>query len=216
MNKGILVLAGASAVGKTTVASRILEKNEKYRYVRSATTRKPRGDSFDGEYVYLDSTDFQAKIASGEILEYTEYGGNFYGTPISEIEDIFGEGKIPLLVLDLNGVRSLRSRELPFSVNTVYIYEDINVVEKRLYDREIGKAPTIEGLESFEKRKSANRRDYALLAEIHSVFDAFVKNSDVDACASQIVRLHTAFLNGEKPSFTENEKIAKSLAESVK
>ena len=108
MNK-ILVLAGPSAVGKTTVMKALMSKYEGFDYIRSATTRAPRGDGYDSEYIYLSINDFSSLIKNGGVLEYTEYGGNFYGTPSSEIERIFEDGKIPMLILDINGVKTLKS-----------------------------------------------------------------------------------------------------------
>ena len=101
MNR-ILVLAGPSAVGKTTVMKEILSHSSRFEFMRSATTRAPRSDGNDSEYVYLSKEEFKAQIVSGEMLEYTEFGGNFYGTPISELKRASALGKTPLLILDIN------------------------------------------------------------------------------------------------------------------
>ena len=105
-----LVIAGASAVGKTTVGTLLVESG-KFELVRSVTTREMRGDAFGSEYIYLTRDEFLKLVSDGGVLEYTEYAGNLYGTPRSEIERIVGEGKTPLLILDLNGVKSLSAAE---------------------------------------------------------------------------------------------------------
>ncbi|MBQ7333510.1 MAG: guanylate kinase, partial [Clostridia bacterium] len=105
--RSIVILAGASGVGKTSVAAEILSRNDEYRLIRSATTRAPRGDSHDGEYIYVSEEEFKELIFRGELLEYMNYGGNFYGTPVSEINLAFSLGKTPLLILDIEGVKSL-------------------------------------------------------------------------------------------------------------
>ncbi len=213
--KSVLVLAGASGVGKTSVASEILTNNGSYKLIRSATTRSPRGDGHDGEYIYFSESEFSQLISRGELLEYMNYGGNFYGTPKSEIEAAFAEDKIPLLILDLAGVKSLREKKLDFSVFIFYIYDDIKVIEKRLYERELAKSPSLTALETFMKRKTANIADYASLPEIADKFDAFVKNEVISDSAEKIVKLHSDFSSGTKKSEDEKFRIAKELCASV-
>ena len=96
--KKVLILAGPSAVGKTTLMSEILS----------------RGDGRDQEYIYLTKEKFLNCVKRAEMLEYTEYGGNMYGTPKYEIDRIFSDGKIPLLILDINGVKALKALQSDF------------------------------------------------------------------------------------------------------
>ena len=214
--RSIVILAGASGVGKTSVAAEILSRNDEYRLIRSATTRAPRGDSHDGEYIYVSEEEFKELIFRGELLEYMNYGGNFYGTPVSEINLAFSLGKTPLLILDIEGVKSLREKKLDFSVYVFYIYEDLNVIEKRLYDREMLKSQGIKSLDTFIKRKSANIRDYSMLPEIADKFDAFIKNSEISLSAEEIIRLHSELLSGKVKDENENLKIAEELSLSAK
>lgn len=186
MNK-ILVLAGPSAVGKTTVMNEIISVSGSFEYIRSATTRAPRGDGYDSEYIYLSEREFRERIDSGEMLEYTEFGGNFYGTPNSEIERIFECGKIPLLILDINGVATLKSRARAFETVAIYITADIDVLDKRLYERTIASGNTNEALKVFEKRKAQNRRDLSTLPEISKLFDLTVVNTTVSDTAKEIL-----------------------------
>lgn len=213
--KSVLILAGASAAGKTTLAMKLLENDGKFSYVRSATTRKKRGDAHDSEYVYIDRGEFERRIADGEMLEYMEYGGNLYGTPKSEIERIFSENKTPLLILDITGVRSMRSLKLDYSVVAFYVYEDINVIEKRLYERELGKSPSASGVENFQKRRLNNVRDYKSLPENHVYFNAFIKNSDVNTATERIQQLFSE-MSRVISFLPENADVAKILADSVK
>lgn len=207
--KSVLVIAGPSAVGKTSIAELMISSDLGYELVRSVTTRAKREDSHSDEYIYLSYDEFLNLKESGGLLEDMEYGGELYGTPLGEIERIFSTGKTPLLILDMNGIRSLRARKLDFSVFAIYLYDDLNVIEKRLYEREIGGEPSIEGFESFMKRKNANIRDYISLKENHSLFDCFFKNEDLEASASEINRI----FKGAIPSDTE--KIALELSKSI-
>jgi len=186
MNK-ILVLAGPSAVGKTTVMNEIISVSDSFEYIRSATTRAPRGDGYDSEYIYLSESEFRERIDSGEMLEYTEFGGNFYGTPNSEIERVFACGKTPLLILDINGVTTLKSRSFAFETVAIYITADIDVLDKRLYERTIASGNTNEALKVFEKRKAQNRCDLSTLPEISKLFDLTVVNTTVSDTAKKIL-----------------------------
>ena len=69
----ILIIAGPSAVGKTTIVHEIMKKgNIPFELVRSATTRPMRGDGFDSEYIYVSREEFSMLVECGGVLEYTE------------------------------------------------------------------------------------------------------------------------------------------------
>lgn len=216
MKRKILVIAGASGVGKTTVAAHLLSTCTDFGLVRSITTRAPRGDGHDAEYIYLDRAEFLRRAESGETVEYMEYGGNMYGTPVSELDRIFGEGKIPLLILDIEGVKSLRSRSFDFTSTIVYVWDDINVIEKRLYARDLLESPTAEKLLSFIKRKEMNIRDYLGMPEISHLFDAFVQNDGIERCAAEIKELFDSDGTDISERQKENEKTAARLASMCK
>ena len=199
----IIIIAGPSAVGKTTVASKIVSLDPKFEFVRSVTTRPRRGDSFDDEYIYLTREEFEALLPVGGVLEHTEYAGAFYGTPRSEIDRISGEGRIPILVLDINGVESLM-RHKDIATCAVYVYDDLNVMEKRLYDRFLGANPTVDGLTRFASRKDKNISDYLTICDHAPAFYAFYKNGEtVDDAALGVIRIFDEFLEG-KPREDEN------------
>ena len=210
----VIILAGASAVGKTTVGTLLVETG-KFELVRSATTREKRNDAFGSEYIYLSRDEFLELIENGGVLEHTEYAGNLYGTPRSEIERISSEGKTPLLILDLNGVKSLSEAE---GINpcSIYLWEDLNVMEKRLYDRYVGESPSVEGMKSFLSRKEQNISDFLEMEKHAPVFYSFVKGgSTVAESGEAILAKFSAFLGGEEKRAEENLSIARALCESA-
>ena len=187
MNK-LLILAGPSAVGKTTVALRIMDiEPSKFELVRSATTRAPRGDGNDSEYIYLSDSDFRRSLKNGEMLEYTEYGEFLYGTPRSEIDRIFNEGRYPLLVLDINGVKSLKNYKGDFKAFSVYFTEEISVLDARLYERALADGLSEKALSNYEKRRVQNRADLSFVSERCDIFDLVLKNETVDGSASAVL-----------------------------
>lgn len=188
MNR-VLVIAGPSAVGKTTVMKRILNLYPEFEFVRSATTREARNDSNKSEYIYLSVDEFKKRVSDGKMLEYTEFGGNFYGTPASEIERIFCHGRIPLLILDINGVKSLKNREFDFESCAVYITADISVLDGRLYERVLAEGLSEKALSIFSERKRRNRLDLKKILDLSYLFNAIVENTEIDATAEKIVSL---------------------------
>ena len=185
----ILVLAGPSAVGKTTVMKEILEKYPEFEFVRSATTREVRNDSHKSEYIYLSRSEFSDRVEKGEMLEHTEFGGNLYGTPASEIERIFADGRVPLLILDINGVKSLRCGNFDFEVCSVYITADLEVLDARLYERALADGLNEKSLSVFSSRKERNREDLERISEFSYLFSAIIKNEEISSTAKKIVSL---------------------------
>ena len=204
----VLVIAGASAVGKTTAVHKIIEKDNRFELVRSITSRAKRGDSFDSEYIYVTRDEFLDLIPSGGVLEYTEYSGNLYGTPRSEIERISGEGKVPLLILDLNGVRSFRQAE-GISSCTVYIYDELCVMESRLRERYLSGTPSDEDHKRYNSRMKQNVTDYLSIGEYEPYLYSFVKSSDIDGTAESVLSVFESFLK-KSP---KDEKLSKQIAE---
>ena len=195
--KQVLILAGPSAGGKTTVANELLRQSSDFELVRSVTSRPPRGDGNDGEYIYITREEFTKGIESSDVLEYTEYAGELYGTPRSEIDRITKEGRVPLLILDIKGVKALVNTP-DVSACAVYVYDDIRVVDQRLYDRYLGANPSADGLIKYVNRKEQNNADYLAAPEFSKDFYSFVKNTAPAECADAVKAVFSAFTKGEK------------------
>ena len=210
-----LVLVGASGAGKTTVAQAIIENGSKFLMVRSVTTRAPRGDSHDGEYIYKTRDEFLKMVQDSELLEYMEYGDNLYGTPKSEVDRIFSTGKIPLFILDLEGVKSLRSKDIDFKPIVVYIWSDLDEVESRLYSRDL-KVITAEKLVAVKKRTEMNVRDYLEMPKLFPLFDAFAENIQISKTAQDVTDLFFSFSRGRAADFESNRLTAEWLFQIAK
>lgn len=214
--KNILIIAGPSAVGKTTVAHRMLELDDRYEFVRSVTTRPCRGDQFNNEYIYISDEEFRHLIATAGVLEHTEYAGNLYGTPRSEIDRITSEGKIPLLILDINGVTSLSINKGDISPCGVYIYDDIDVMQQRLYERYEDDMDNPDTQRRYNSRLRQNILDYSSITERQEVFYAFIKNcSSVDCCAEKIGNIFADFCGGVPRNDDDILSVAACLKASV-
>lgn len=213
----ILIVAGPSAVGKTTVAYSLIERDPRFEFVRSVTTRASRGDAYDNEYIYITIPEFKELISNGGVLEHTEYAGNFYGTPRSEVERILSEGKIPLLVLDINGVGSLVKNAGDLSVCGVYVYDSLENIRVRLHERFLGAGVTPEGERRYESRVRQNVEDYKNIVEYKDRFFAFIPNdSTVAEAGERVLSVFRGFSDGAERRAAEIDARAKILAESAK
>jgi guanylate kinase len=211
----ILIVAGPSAVGKTTIAWEMLKNDDRFEFVRSATTREVRGDSYSSEYIYISREEFEELIRTEGVLEWTEYAGAYYGTPRSEITRIHGAGKIPLLILDVVGVHSLMEKK-DLSVCGVYVYDDIKVMQGRIFERYLGNGEDPDGRRRYESRKRQNEEDYRNLPNIIDDFYALVKNEDTpEEGAKRVAAAFRRFEERIPKDAGENLRLAKEIQKTV-
>ena len=209
--KNVVILAGPSAVGKTTVAHKMLEGNPSYEFVRSVTTRAKRGDVFDGEYIYITREQFEEEIRTGGVLEYTEYAGAYYGTPLSEVNRITSEGKIPLLILDMIGVKSVATHKDGINTCGIYIWDELDVMKERLAARY-----TPDEQHKLTARVAQNDKDYEVFVDYVDSFYSVIKSTGVvENTAKEVESIVSAFLNGVEKNAEENARIAAFLKDSV-
>lgn len=109
-NKGILfILSGPSGVGKGTVRKALNERGTDLEYSVSATTRPARAGEQNGvDYFFKTKTEFETMIETGKLLEWAQYVGNYYGTPVDYVEQTLAEGKDVLLEIEVQGARKVR------------------------------------------------------------------------------------------------------------
>lgn len=104
----LLVLSGPGGVGKSTVAKELRSKTDFYVSV-SATTRSPRHNEHEGvDYYFITDTEFEARKAAGDFLEWAEFAGAKYATPKSQVEAALTRGRNVLLEIDIAGAEQVR------------------------------------------------------------------------------------------------------------
>lgn len=132
----LIVLSGPSGVGKGTVRKAIFEDDGvDFRYSISATTRKPRVGEVDGQdYFFVSREEFEEKIQAGDMLEYAEYVGNYYGTPRSFIDETLASGKDVFLEIDVQGALQVKTK-MPEGVYIFLTPPDIKNLRTRLEGR---------------------------------------------------------------------------------
>ena len=107
--KGLLfIISGPAGSGKGTIVKRVRELAE-FDFSVSATTRSPRPGELEGvHYFFVGKQEFEEKIAAGEMLEYAEYVGNYYGTPKKPVEKALSAGKNMILDIDVQGALQVK------------------------------------------------------------------------------------------------------------
>lgn len=168
--RGLLVVfSGPSGVGKDTVLGAFLEKNPGCRLSVSATTRPPRPGEEDGvDYRFISRDRFLQMAASGEMLEYAEYGGNLYGTPRAEVETLLEQGLTVILEIEVQGAMQIREK-CPQALFVFLFPPSWDALRQRLSGR------GTESRESLDRRlaaakhemSQAGRYDYVIIS--HSV-----------------------------------------------
>lgn len=98
-----VVVAGPGAVGKDTVVAEVVAREPDLVLSRSWTTRARRDGEPDDAYVFVDRATFEAAIERGGFLEWAEYHGNLYGTPMPDLDD----PRHLVLVIEPQGARQI-------------------------------------------------------------------------------------------------------------
>ena len=134
--KGVLlVVSGPSGAGKGTICQLLREQLPDLGYSISVTTRQPRVGEVDGvNYFFKTVPQVKEMIAKGELLEYAEVYGNYYGTPRKYIEDLLNTGHDVLLEIDIQGALQIKER-FPEGVFVFIVPPSLDELSARIYKR---------------------------------------------------------------------------------
>ena len=170
----VIVLAGPGGVGKGTIAAQLVARDPQLWLSRSWTTRARRAGEDPDAYVFVDREAFEAHERVGGFLEWNEFHGNLYGTPMPSAQI---EGDL-LLEIDVNGARQVRER-LADALLLFVDAPDRDVQRRRLQGR--GDPP--ERVEARIAEAGRERRDAVALECV------FLVNDDLDRVVAEIRRL---------------------------
>ena len=201
MEKGlIIVVSGPAGSGKGTVNRHLLDTG-KYVFSVSATTRAPRPGEVDGvNYHFITEEDFKKMIETGEMLEYTYYSGNYYGTPKKEALEVIESGRNLLLEIEVEGAMNIK-KAYPEAVLIMLLPPGFKTQEKRLRGR---------GTETEEKilaRLARTREEVVLLPN----YDYVVYNDD--GCDVECAEEIEAIVFAEKRATKRHPAAAKEYFE---
>lgn len=177
------MIAGPTAVGKGTVARRILETNSDIVLSVSATTRPPRKGEIDGKsYFFLSDAEFDRLIEAGEMLEFAVvHGTHRYGTPKQPVLAALEAGKTVLLEIDIQGASQVKE-QMPEAITVFIAPPSWQELVRRLEGR------GTENAAEMQRRLATARVEL----EAQDRFDHVVVNDDVAKCAQSVVELLSA------------------------
>lgn len=137
-------MSGPSGVGKDTVINAWRAKNPRVQRVVAYTTREPRVGEQEGiDYHFVSIDRFHELAADGAFLEHKEVHGNWYATPLRDMEQMLGEGKIAILKIDVQGALSAM-RVRPDALSIFLMPPSWEELERRIRGRGTDDAATIE------------------------------------------------------------------------
>lgn len=176
--KGLLiVLSGPSGVGKGTVRKRIFDDpHTSYKYSISMTTRQMREGEQDGvDYFFKTREEFEKLIEADEFIEYAEYVGNYYGTPVQYVKDTMDAGHDVFLEIEVEGAKQVR-KKFPDALFIFLAPPSLDHLTERLIGR---------GTESKEKIES-RVKEAKKEVEMMNLYDYVVVNDEVDLAKDRI------------------------------
>lgn len=176
--KGLLiVLSGPSGVGKGTVRKEIFDDpTTSYKYSISMTTRQMREGEVNGvDYFFKTKEEFEALIQEDQFIEYAEYVGNYYGTPIQYVKDTMAEGHDVFLEIEVEGAKQVR-KKFPDALFIFLAPPSLDHLKERL----IGRGTETD--EKIQSRVNEARKE----VEMMNLYDYVVVNDKVHLAKERI------------------------------
>ena len=176
--KGLLiVLSGPSGVGKGTVRKEIFDDpTTSYKYSISMTTRQMREGEVNGvDYFFKTKEEFEALIQEDQFIEYAEYLGNYYGTPVQYVKDTMAEGHDVFLEIEVEGAKQVR-KKFPDALFIFLAPPSLDHLKERL----IGRGTETD--EKIQSRVNEARKE----VEMMNLYDYVVVNDKVHLAKERI------------------------------
>jgi guanylate kinase len=174
----LVVIAGPSGVGKGTVHARVREALPDAWLSVSLTTRRARPGEREGvDYHFVDRPTFERAIADGSLLEWTEYAGNLYGTPLAPVDEAIAHGKVVVLDFELEGAFAVKAMRPDDTLTIALVPPSMKELERRL------RARGTEDAEILATRLEVIREQMPHWDR----FDRVIVNADLDRCVEEVL-----------------------------
>ena len=176
----LLVISGPSGCGKDTIIHEVLRHLDGEGFLSiSMTTRPMRGEEQHGvHYYFVSEAEFRRNIEEDQMLEYAQYGENFYGTPVGPLKELLSQGKTVILNIEVTGGKNVR-RLLPFAVEIFVAPPSLGELRRRLEKR------GTETPEAIERRMAIARDELACAGD----YDYIVINDVLEDAVSDVLAI---------------------------
>lgn len=172
----LFVVSGFSGAGKGTVLKALLaQRNDLYLSI-SATTRQPRNNEIDGVHYHFWTKDqFEENIQQNKMLEYAQFCENYYGTPLTVVDQKLAEGVDVILEIEVQGARKVKEVR-PEAILIFILPPSIEELQRRLETR------ATETSEIIQKRLQAAKKEAKQLCN----YDYIIVNDDARRAAEEL------------------------------
>lgn len=176
-----MIISGPSGVGKDTVIDAWTGVDPEVVRVVSCTTRKPRPGEVDGvDYIFMETEEFEAQTKNDFFLEYKKVHDKYYGTPLSQVENLLASGKTAILKIDVQGALEVISKR-PDAVSVFLLPPSHQELERRLSSRQT------ENAAELALRLETARKEM----EIAPQYDFQIVNETVDETIAQLAHIRS-------------------------
>jgi guanylate kinase len=175
----VFIISAPSGSGKSTLVHNLLRTVPGLTFSVSYTTRQPRPAETDGvDYNFISRTDFEARLARSEFLEYAEVFGNYYGTNRASFEQAVQEGRDLVLDIDVQGARQLKVA-IPEAISIFVLPPSREILEQRLRARS---QDTDEVIQRRLKGAAEEVRNY-------TQYDFVLINREIEASSARLASI---------------------------
>lgn len=177
----LVVITGPSGVGKSTIVRRVLAATGA-EFSVSVTTRPPRAGEVDGtSYRFIDAPTFQRMIEQGQLLEWAEVHGNYYGTPAEPVRQALAGGRTMVLEIDVQGGLQVVKRH-PDAMFVLILPPDDAELRRRLTGRATDAPEVVE-------RRLAMAQEEIRTAQASGAYTHTVVNDDLDRAVRRVTAI---------------------------
>lgn len=222
----LIVISAPSGCGKGSIIAGLLERNDNIWLSVSTTSRKPRSNDTPGvTYNFVSKEEFEQLIKENHFLEYTNYAGNYYGTPRGAIKEKLNQGKDVLLEIEIEGAANIK-KLVPEAIFIFILPPSLKTMVKRLKKRGTdSKEKILERFhQAYKEINEITKYNYVVVNDI--LEDAIDKvDSIIKAEKCRVDRIEEVFVDTKEEEIHEllmedekefeNENLSEKLDENV-